>query len=239
MPVVQPKGFGSEQTIASMLIAYVADKTVISLSPDSEQMKPQCGSHNYLPKDLLSERSESSESHGSERAEKFDDGAGYEDEDADEYEEYEDEDDYEDEEYSEKQPMYVTTAVERYSILTGKVLVQEGFDYEELFFGVNPSEDGEQAPAEDEWLDVPPDAHILAGRRPWPAVLLPIVCVTDGLDIVPLVASCIYQRAAWGIDLPVVGLQIQADKGRALVWIGWMDAEKVSAALTGCVTAEY
>lgn len=81
----------------------------------------------------------------------------------------------------------------------------------------------EDESSDEPWLDLPLEAHILAERRTWPSVLFPVLCAASEDDIVPLVASSAYQRWTWGIDLPIVGLEISNHGSIARVYIGWVD----------------
>ncbi|KAF7790831.1 hypothetical protein EIP86_001788 [Pleurotus ostreatoroseus] len=67
----------------------------------------------------------------------------------------------------------------------------------------------EHEPPEEPWLDLPLESQILAERRTWPAVYVPVICLASGEDIAPLVASSVYQRQTWNIDLPIAELTRQ------------------------------
>ena len=94
-------------------------------------------------------------------------------------------------------------------------------DEAELFFGLDAIDEHE--PPEGTWLDLPNWSHILAGCHSGPVVLFPVLCVASETEIVPLMASAAYHRHAWGVDLPIVGLEMSASSCSARVHISWVD----------------
>ncbi|KAK0487846.1 hypothetical protein IW261DRAFT_1450324 [Armillaria novae-zelandiae] len=72
-------------------------------------------------------------------------------------------------------------------------------------------------------LDVSFHAHVLPGRGHRTNAVLPIICIADTENIVPLVASVAYQRRVWGIEDPVVGVILAKDGFSAQVVLGWTD----------------
>lgn len=92
-------------------------------------------------------------------------------------------------------------------------------DNTDLFFGVDSVD--EDTPSESQWLDLPPDAHILAGRRGWSSATFPILCVADQHNIIPLISSVACQRHVWGIDMPVLGLEVSEFGSYACLYLSW------------------
>ncbi|KAJ3475516.1 hypothetical protein NLI96_g11788 [Meripilus lineatus] len=74
-----------------------------------------------------------------------------------------------------------------------------------------------------DYLDLPLCAQILAGSNVWPVALFPIFSVADTANIIPLVASIVYQRAVWDIQLPVVAFEISKVGRVGYVHIGWAE----------------
>ncbi len=72
-------------------------------------------------------------------------------------------------------------------------------------------------------LDVSFHAHVLPGRGRRTNAVLPIICIADRVNIVPLIASVAYQRRVWGIEDPVVGVILAKDGFSAQVVLGWTD----------------
>ncbi|KAK0187659.1 hypothetical protein F5146DRAFT_1060011 [Armillaria mellea] len=72
-------------------------------------------------------------------------------------------------------------------------------------------------------LDVSFHAHVLPGRGRRTDAVLPIICIADRENIVPLIASVAYQRRVWGIEDPVVGVILAKDGFTAQVVFGWTD----------------
>ncbi|TFY81689.1 hypothetical protein EWM64_g2320 [Hericium alpestre] len=73
-------------------------------------------------------------------------------------------------------------------------------------------------------LDLPLYTQILTGQRVWPNVYFPVICVADSSNIVAHIASVAYQRRVWGIELPVVGLEVSPVGSGVRVHIGWLDS---------------
>ena len=96
----------------------------------------------------------------------------------------------------------------------------------ELFFG--PKADDTSSIAEDEWLDLPADAHILTNFRSSSIAVLPVICIADSDNIIPLISSVASQRRAWGIDLPVVGLELSEFGSTVRTFISWSGDHKRS-----------
>ncbi|KAF9481596.1 hypothetical protein BDN70DRAFT_876080 [Pholiota conissans] len=72
-------------------------------------------------------------------------------------------------------------------------------------------------------LDGPADGHILPGSGRRVDCVLPVICVADESNIHALVVSTVYQRYAWGIDLPVVAISIEDSGLLAKIVIGWIN----------------
>ncbi|KAK0209720.1 hypothetical protein IW262DRAFT_1416027 [Armillaria fumosa] len=72
-------------------------------------------------------------------------------------------------------------------------------------------------------LDVSFHAHVLPGGGRRTNAVLPVICIADKENIVPLVASVAYQRRVWGIEDPVVGVILARDGFSAQVVLGWTD----------------
>lgn len=70
---------------------------------------------------------------------------------------------------------------------------------------------------------LPHDAHILVDRGEWSHVTLPVICVADHDNIIPLLASVAHQRRFWGVDLPVVGLEMSKYDSSVRVYVAWLD----------------
>ncbi|KAF9481602.1 hypothetical protein BDN70DRAFT_919690, partial [Pholiota conissans] len=75
-------------------------------------------------------------------------------------------------------------------------------------------------------LDGPTGGHILPGSGRRVDCVLPVICVADNSNIRALVVSTVYQRYAWGIDFPVVGISIEDTGVIATVVIGWVSVGK-------------
>lgn len=95
------------------------------------------------------------------------------------------------------------------------------YDEAKLFFGLDAIDEHESP--EETWPDLPRWSHILPWHDSEPTMLFPILCVASETEIVPLMASAAYQRHAWGVDLPVVGLETSAFSCSARVYISWID----------------
>ncbi|TFY82018.1 hypothetical protein EWM64_g1999 [Hericium alpestre] len=81
-----------------------------------------------------------------------------------------------------------------------------------------------RVPQEEEpWLDLPLYTQIFTGQRAWPHIYFPVICVADSSNIVAHVASVAYQRRVWGIELPVVGLEVCSIGSGVRAYIGWLD----------------
>ncbi|KAF9481600.1 hypothetical protein BDN70DRAFT_919689 [Pholiota conissans] len=79
-------------------------------------------------------------------------------------------------------------------------------------------------------FDGPFDGHIIPGSGQRVDCVLPILCVANQDNIRPLVISTAYQRYAWGISMPVVGISIENDKFVATLVIGWIcDGERTES----------
>ncbi|KAK0462012.1 uncharacterized protein EV420DRAFT_140955 [Desarmillaria tabescens] len=70
-------------------------------------------------------------------------------------------------------------------------------------------------------LDMPFHAHVLPGRGRRTNAVLPIICIADRENIVPLIASVAYQRRVWGIEEPLVGVILAKDGFSAQIVLGW------------------
>ncbi|KAI0688046.1 hypothetical protein BC835DRAFT_339583 [Cytidiella melzeri] len=81
--------------------------------------------------------------------------------------------------------------------------------------------DSYSLPPEAPPLDLPRDAHIVAGMGPWNHVLLPILCVGDVNSVLDVLASAAYQRCVWKVDIPVIGIETCKYGSRARVYIAW------------------
>lgn len=71
--------------------------------------------------------------------------------------------------------------------------------------------------------DIPLNAHILAGSGYCSHVTFPVICVADSNDIISLIASVAHQRKVWGLNDPVIGLEISEYGRLARLHIGWLD----------------
>lgn len=71
------------------------------------------------------------------------------------------------------------------------------------------------------YLDLPRDAHILAGIGPWTHLVMPVVCIADEGSILPILSSVLSQRHVWGIELPVVGVEVSPYASIGRVYIAW------------------
>ncbi|KAK0202174.1 hypothetical protein DFS33DRAFT_1386464 [Desarmillaria ectypa] len=78
-------------------------------------------------------------------------------------------------------------------------------------------------------LDMSFHAHILPGRGRRIDAVLPIICIADRENIVPLIGSVAYQRRVWGIEDPVVGIIIPRNGFSAQVILGWTDRPDLSS----------
>ncbi|KAF7790824.1 hypothetical protein EIP86_001781 [Pleurotus ostreatoroseus] len=208
-PFIYPRGFGGEG-IAEMLMSFAADKVMVGLN-----LEPEHSEHSDIDvtssacaEDLcpLVEDHESISESGVDEGSYMDD-----DEEAMAYEE----DDYSEDSYDEARdhPMFSAECGPLFDIRVP--------DEAELFFGLDAIDEHE--PPEETWLDLPHWSHILAGRHSGSVVLFPVLCVAPETEIVPLMASAAYQRHAWGVDLPIVGLEISASSCSARVYISWVD----------------
>lgn len=105
----------------------------------------------------------------------------------------------------------------------------------ELFFGLDVVDEHE--PPEEPWMDLPLEAHIRAERRTWPSVLFPVLCIAPEDSIIPLVASSVYHRWVWGIDLPIVAFEISKYGSIVRVHIGWADSSTSSEHMVSRILA--
>lgn len=72
-------------------------------------------------------------------------------------------------------------------------------------------------------LELPRDAHIVAGAGPWTHLLLPVVCVGDHRSLVPVLSSVAAQRRVWNLQLPAIGVEISSRDTFARVYVAWVD----------------
>ncbi|KAH7923386.1 hypothetical protein BV22DRAFT_1093046 [Leucogyrophana mollusca] len=73
-------------------------------------------------------------------------------------------------------------------------------------------------------IDLPFQAHILPGRGRRFCAVLPVLLVADSDTIVPLIRSTLYQRRVWGIQEPVVGIEVLNGGTAVKVVFGWLDS---------------
>ncbi|KAJ3554603.1 hypothetical protein NM688_g3020 [Phlebia brevispora] len=212
IPFIYPKGFRREQDVASMLVTFAAEESLIesNLKPEDDEHsnnRTSTGLSDAVQQLKLTSSCDSPPESGVE--------SEGEDEDEDEGEgEGEGEgDSTEESSYDELKDHPIFTA----DPTTWRPKYDEG----ELFFGLDRVDEHE--PPEEKLLDLPLDAHILAERRAWHDVLFPVLCVAEGAKIIPLVSSAVYQRATWDIDLPVVGFEMSKFGSTVGVFVGWFD----------------
>ena len=74
-------------------------------------------------------------------------------------------------------------------------------------------------------MDLPFDAHLLRGCGRHFYAVLPVICVANPDNIIPLLASVLYQRRVWGIGEPAVGIVCSDTGTLCQVVIGWLDPE--------------
>ncbi|KAH7923387.1 hypothetical protein BV22DRAFT_1093049 [Leucogyrophana mollusca] len=73
-------------------------------------------------------------------------------------------------------------------------------------------------------IDLPFQAHMLPGRGRRFCAVLPVLLVADSDTIVPLIRSTLYQRRVWGIQEPVVGVEVLNGGTAVKVVFGWLDS---------------
>ncbi|KAJ3554947.1 hypothetical protein NM688_g2843 [Phlebia brevispora] len=208
---VYPKGFRGEQGVASMLVTFPAEASLVASNLDTQDkdllsdIPPTCSPDAAQRLDPIACYSSPTES-----------GVGDESstDDSDEDEDYENDHHTEDSSYDEDENHPIFSAVPN--------PWRPKPDEAELFFGLDHVDEYE--PSEEKWLDLPLDAHVLAGRRAWPFVSFPIVCIAEAEEIVPLLSSAVCQRATWGIDVPVIGFEMSKFDSIVHVYIGWFDS---------------
>ncbi|KAG6827550.1 hypothetical protein H0H92_011333 [Tricholoma furcatifolium] len=66
-------------------------------------------------------------------------------------------------------------------------------------------------------------AHVLSSLAIHPNAAIPIIVVGSGPDIASLVSSVVHQYYLWGIDLPVVGINISTTDRLARLVVGWSE----------------
>ncbi|KAF7789775.1 hypothetical protein EIP86_000721 [Pleurotus ostreatoroseus] len=213
-PFVYPRGFDGEEGVAEMLMTFAADKAMVSLNLNPEHSEQTnidntssacAGGLRALVKDdrSMAESGVGESSHEDENSGDEDDW------------EYDEEYDYTEESYDEARDHPI------YSAEPAPLVDIRAPDEAELFFGLDVIDEHELP--EETWLDLPHCSHILAGSHSGPVVLFPVLCVASETEIVLLMASAAYQRHAWGVDLPIVVLDISTSSCSARVYISWVD----------------
>ncbi|RPD58247.1 hypothetical protein L227DRAFT_191969 [Lentinus tigrinus ALCF2SS1-6] len=66
-----------------------------------------------------------------------------------------------------------------------------------------------------------PHRHVLSTCHPHP--LIPVLCVADELNLLPLMTSTLYQRRAWNLAVPVVGILLPRSSTTCKVLFGWVE----------------
>ena len=213
-PFVYPRGFGGEEGVAEMLMTFAADKAMVGLNlkPEHSEQTDIDNTSSACAYDLCAfvQDDRSIPESGVGESSNEDENSGDEDD-----WEYDEEYDYTEESYDEARDHPI------YSAEPAPLAGIRAPDEAEIFFGLDTIDEYE--PPEETWLDLPHWSHILAGFHSGPVVLFPVLCVASETEIVPLMASAAYQRHAWGVDLPVVGLDISASSCSARVYISWVD----------------
>jgi hypothetical protein len=74
-------------------------------------------------------------------------------------------------------------------------------------------------------MDLPFDAHLLSGCGQHFYAVLPVICVADPDNIIPLLASVLYQRRVWNINEPAVGIVCSNTGTSCRVILGWLDQD--------------
>ncbi|KAJ3554602.1 hypothetical protein NM688_g3021 [Phlebia brevispora] len=207
---VYPKGFRGEKGLACMLATFAADESLIASSFEAERctitdaVAIACLSDAVQCIDTAAGHSSPAES-GVEEESTLNDS-----------EDEKEEDSYSSEDSSYDKPRY-------HPILSANPTYwKPEYDEGELFFGLDHVDEHETPGGT--WLDLPLDAHLLAGRRAWPVVSFPVLCVADAEEIIPLISSAVCQRAAWGIGIPVVGFEMSKFDSIVRVYIAWSDS---------------
>ncbi|KAJ6572627.1 hypothetical protein B0H10DRAFT_2106578 [Mycena sp. CBHHK59/15] len=72
-------------------------------------------------------------------------------------------------------------------------------------------------------LDVVVEGHVLPGRGRHLDAFLPILCIADSDNIVPLMCSVACQRYVWGISDPVVGFLFSETRAVVRLVVAWID----------------
>ena len=70
----------------------------------------------------------------------------------------------------------------------------------------------------------PAYAHLHVTASPFhPVPLVPILCVADEHNIVPLLVSAVSQRTALGLDVPVIGILHSTSGSTVSILVAWRD----------------
>ena len=70
---------------------------------------------------------------------------------------------------------------------------------------------------------VPQDVHIVPFVGTVKRIVLPVLCVADNDNILPLVTSTLYQRRILGMMNLVIGFMISAHGSTAQLILGWLE----------------
>ncbi|RPD58272.1 hypothetical protein L227DRAFT_192502 [Lentinus tigrinus ALCF2SS1-6] len=69
--------------------------------------------------------------------------------------------------------------------------------------------------------ELDPHRHVLSTCHPHP--LIPVLCVADELNLLPLMTSTLYQRRALNLEVPVVGILLPRSSTTCKVLFGWVE----------------
>lgn len=105
--------------------------------------------------------------------------------------------------------------------------MEDDFDiYGPFFYRHESKDEGGREPGEPE-ITLPAYAHLVAGSAKKSEVALPAFVVADSDNVEALLASVLYQRHVWGIDMPAVGLCVSKDSTTIRVVLGWLDQNQL------------
>lgn len=105
--------------------------------------------------------------------------------------------------------------------------VEDDFDIYGPFFYRHEGRDEGSGEAGEPEVTLPACAHLVAGSAKKSAVALPAFVIADADNIETLLASVLYQRHVWGIDMPAVGLCVSKDSTTIRVVLGWLDQDQL------------
>lgn len=104
-----------------------------------------------------------------------------------------------------------------------------GFDTYEDYIMNGLSESSTTTRSTSPSINLPFDAHMLPGSGKRYCAVLPVICVADSDNIIPLLTSVLYQRRVWGIAEPAVGMLFAESGTIGRVILGWLDSDSSDA----------